>query len=427
MKIIDIKESGASNTLLWAISNGANIKEDMPLTSIINNETFYLVTLSGVNLFQLFRLTQSYRDKLRIISESPASIPTMQELGEAFPGGYQSGDDNVSLSELSEHVIKNFINLTSQMGTDDDIIHSGAIRMFLPMITRKFDVQIPIAFIDLIESMDDAETAKLLTHDYPGTLAGIIDADVHGVKTLLATGFVRGTQTIKYDTRYDNYVKLVKYGPLNSYQKSSKLYRFGLLGFAKRDNVSRGELRCNLFKANPVTISTTLKRMSRLSTPLELDFAIELPIQYMQLLENSFSRETLNVAYESSMSSIIDGGITYDDFKTHEYVPNPETDEEDQEKLEARNNSIEAYRMRITEANQILLNSIPILVKSDSDVDRTSIFAMLPSLYTSKAVITINMDNMQKYIGHSDPVISAMFQEISNIANGVVEDIKKPR
>jgi hypothetical protein len=144
----------------------------------------------------------------------------------------------------------------------------------------------------------------------------------------------------------------------------------------------------------------------------------------MQLLENSFSREALVISYESSMSSIIDGGLIYDDFKTSEYAADTENPEE-QEKLETRNNAIEAYRVRITEANQILLNTIPILVKSENDVDVTSVFAMLPSLYTAKAVVTINTESMQKYIGHNDPVLSAMFQEMYDIANSVSEDIRK--
>ena len=146
MRIIDIKESGASNTLMWALSNGANIKEDVPLTSLINDETFYLVTLSDVNFFELFRLTQMYRDKLRIVSEVTAAIPSPKALKDAFPGEYQKdGDEAIALSEVAEHVINTFINLTAQMSNDDDIIHQGAIRMFLPMIARKFNVQIPVA------------------------------------------------------------------------------------------------------------------------------------------------------------------------------------------------------------------------------------------------------------------------------------------
>lgn len=424
MRIIDIKESGASNTLMWALSNGANVREDMPLTSLINDETFFLVTLSDVNFFELFRLTQMYRDKIRIISEHQAYIPTDDTLEELFPGNHEIEEKCISLADVAKHAITNFINLTSQMSSDDDIITPGAIRLFLPMITRKFDIQIPVSFIDFIESMNEEEGARLFTPDYPGTLKEIVEADVHGVKTLLSMGFIKATQILKYDTRYDQYLKSIKYMPLKSYQQGSKLYKLALLGFFKKDNISRGETRCSLFKANQPLITNALKRLARLNTPVELDFAIQIPIQYMQLIENSFGREVLTIQYESSMSSIIDGGLNYEDFKTYD-VPVDIDTEEGQTAIQSHNNSIEAYRVRITEANQILLNTIPIMVNPENDVDITSVFAMLPSMYTAKAVITINSENIQKYIAHSDPVISAMFQEMQDVANGVNEDIRK--
>lgn len=426
MKILDIKESGASNTLLWAISNGANVNEDMQLVSLINDETFFLVTLGDINFFELFRLTQMYRDKLRIVNEKVAAVPTMETLKELFPGEYQSENETLSLSDVAEQVITNFINLTSQMNTDNDIIHPGAVRLFLPMLTRKFDIQIPLSFIDVFDSMNDEEKSKLFTQDYPGTLKEIIEADVHGVKTVLSMGIVKGTQILKYDPRYDQYVKLIKYAPIKSYPQPSKLYKFGLTGFFKKDNISRGEVRCNFFKSNQVVVSNTLTRLARMSTPLELDFAIQLPIQYMQLLENSFGRDVLTIEYESSMSSIIDGGLSYFDFKTSEYSADSEN-KEDQEKLEAHNNSIEAYTVRITEANQILLNTIPIMTQSPTDVDITSVFAMLPSIYTAKAVITVNTDNIKKFMSHSDPLLAEMFEEMNSIANNVAEDIRKMR
>ena len=423
MKILEIKETGASNTLLWAISNGANIKEDMPLVSLINDETCYLVTLGDINFFELFRLTQMYRDKLRIVNERMAAIPPMALLQEIFPGEYTSEQDSMSLAEVSENVIKNFMNLTSQMNADSDIIHPGAIRLFLPMITRKFDIQIPVSFIDFFQSMDEDEISKLFTPDYPGTLKEIIEADVHGVKTILSTGIVRWTQILKFDKRYDQYVKLIKYATLKSYPNPSKLYKFGLIGFSKKDNISRGEVRCNLFKANQNIISNTMTRLSRMNTPLELDFAIQLPIQYMQLLENSFNQEVLPIQYQSSMTSIIEGGLNYFDFKTPEYE-NPDS-EEGKEKVEMHNNAIEAYTVRITEANQILLNSIPAIINSSEEVSATSVFSLLPSIYTTKAVITVTSDNINKLMSHSDPLLAEMFEEMNAMLNNVAEDIRK--
>lgn len=420
MKITNIKESGANNVLMWAISNSADIKSDRSLVSIINDETFYTVTLEDVNFFELFRLTQLYRDKIRIIEEKLYNVPTISELEKIFPGEYSSETETISLAKVAEYAIANFVNIASQMNTDDDIIRPGAARLFLPMITRKFNIQIPVSFVDIIDSMNDEESSKLFNSNYPNTIKEILESNVHGVKTNLYLGFVKHSRILKYNTRYNQYLKLIKYAPIKSYAQSSKLYRFNLIGFHKMDNVNREEIKCSLFNSDINTVSNTLAKLNKLNNPLKLEFAIQLPIHYMQLLENSYSREMLPILYESSMSSIIDGGIVYENFQTPEYI-----DDEDGKKLENHNNAIDSYRVRIAEANQNLLNAIPIIVKSENDVDITSTFAMLPSIYTTKAVITINMENIEKLLKDPDPVLSGMFKEMHEISKGVIADIKK--
>ena len=424
MQITDIKESGSNNILLWAISNGANIKEDVPLSSLIHDELFYSVTLSDVNFFELFRLTQVYRDKLRIINEKQAELPLNQQMKIIFPGSMESENEEpgLPLMELAAHSILLFLNMTSQMTSDDDIIHPGAIRLFLPMITRKFDIQIPVSFMDFIESMSPEECQRVFTHEYPKTISEIISSDIHGFKNVVGIGFVKTTNILRYDKQYDKYLKAIKYAPLKSYQEQ-KLYKLVLLGFFKRDNIARTELRCSLFKTNTENIQGTLKRMSRLTTPLELDVMIQLPIQYMQLLENSFSREVLPMNYQSSMSSILDNGLIYEDFKTSEYNEESE-DENEQEKYQEYTNKIEAYRTRITEANETLLKAIPMLL-DNQDVDVTSVFSMLPSIYKTNAMITVNMEYMPKFLSHSDSLIVELFQEISDMASSVVDDLRK--
>lgn len=429
MQIVNIKESGANNLLMWALSNGANIKKDFSLSSLINDELCYFVTIEGINFFELFRLTQIYRDKLRIVQEKPADLPSKRELEEYFPGVF-SPDDNpeksIPLHETAEHVILNFINLTSQMNTDNDIIHSGAIRLFFPMITRKFNIQIPVAFIDFINSMTDDEATKVFSSKYPETLQEIIVSETHSLKTRLTLEFVKFTQILKYDETYDQYLKLIKYAPLKTYPPS-KLYKLALLAFSRRDNISRGEIRCSLFKPDPDTHPNVMKRIGSLSTPLELDFVIQLPIQYMQTLENSYGNDILPISYESSMGMIIDGGIVYEDFKTFEHPSEVAEGELKNEQMKAQNhnNAIEAYRVRIAEANQILLNTIPILIKSPHYVDITNVFAMLPSIYMAKAVIRVNIENLKKLTSHSDPLLANMFKEISDISVAVNEDIRK--
>ena len=140
MKITKITESGTNNLLRWAIQNGADIKNDSALHALINDQTFYLVTMENVNFFEVFRLTQMYREKMRIVSEEKAVVPPRSELAELFPGGYtpdqNKPDEKVPLCELAEHVMTNFINLVMQMNTDNDIIGAGALHLFVPMLTQ---------------------------------------------------------------------------------------------------------------------------------------------------------------------------------------------------------------------------------------------------------------------------------------------------
>jgi hypothetical protein len=428
MKLTEIKEAGANNILMMAINNGASIKEDTPLISLINNELFYLVTLEDVNLFELFRLSQSFRDKIRIINEKPADVPSPEELKISFPGesvvSDNGTDTSVNLSDAAKHVIMNFINLTSQMNTDDDIISTGAARLFLPMMSRKFDIQFPMSFIDLIDSMSKEESARLFTKDYPNTIDEILTEQSHGVKTMISLGFVQLTSILKYNERYDKLLKTIKYSPLKS-QQTSKMYKMSLLGFERRDNISRGMQVCSLFNANQSTLESAMKRMSRLKTPLELKFVVQMPIQYMQLLLNSFSSDILPIIYESSMTTILDDGLVYEDFKSSQFE-NDES-EEGMKKLEEHNEAISAYRTRITEANQIMLNILPVLIKSETDVNITHVFSLMPSLYMATAVISYNTEYSKKYLEHTDPLIVEMFQEMDDISRGVIEDINKTK
>lgn len=430
MKISNIKESGANNVLMWAIANGAEIKEDGQIQSIINNETFYLVTLNDVNFFELFRLTQVYRNKVRILTEKQAAVPPRQELVKLFNGSIVINPENdpetkTPMYECVEHVVDSFINLALQMGNDDDIIKPSAVRLFLPMISRKFDVQIPVSFLDLTDSISADEARRLFTANYPDTLQDILDTENHGFKLLLQMGFIKGTSIIRYNQRYDQYLRLTRYTPLRTCNNNN-LYKFGLLNFFKYDEATRGEVRCSMFNPNKEILGAGLKRLSRMNSPLHIEFAVQLPIQYMQMLENSFDVNVLGVNYESSMNTIIDDGIRYDDFITQEL-----TDESEDvlQKFENHNNEINAYRVRIAECIQILLNSIPLLMADPekNDVDETSVFSMLPAVYQTKAVITLNLDYADKYLNHYDPVIVAMFNEMLNMASGITENINNAK
>lgn len=428
MQISKIKESGTNNVLLWAISNGADIKEDPQLQSIVNDELFYLVTLENVNFLELFRLTQMYRNKVRIVSEKQAEVPDRKELNELFPGeimvNHEDDSTKAPISEAVEHVVQMFINLALQMQNDSDIIKTSAVRLFLPMISRKFDVQIPVSFFDLVESLDPEECSKLFSSEYPNTLSTLVDEN-NGFKTKLQLGFVRGTSIIKYHKRYDQYLKISKYSPIRTCS-NNKLYKFGLLGFYKFDPNSRGEVRCSLFNPNSEQLGITLRQLGGIKTPLNIQFAVQLPIQYMQILENSFEAAELDVQYESSMSTIIADGMDYDDFVVQGFDED-DMSEENQQRITEYTNQVDAYKVRIAEANQILMNSLGQILQSDADFDTTAAFAMLPSLYTSKAVITLDATKSNIYTSHSDPVISSMFKEMLDMASDIHSDIQKSK
>ena len=85
MKIINITESGSNNILRWAISNNANILKDEALKHIIDDKIIYKITYDNVNFLELFRLTQLYRDEIRIKSTSILS-PEMIKFSNLFSG-----------------------------------------------------------------------------------------------------------------------------------------------------------------------------------------------------------------------------------------------------------------------------------------------------------------------------------------------------
>lgn len=432
MKITSIKETGANNTLLWAIANGGDPRGDEALTSLINDDLCYLVTISGLNFLEVIRLTQMYREKLRIINEYQADIPSRKELLVQFNGNFNPDPNDPNkhapLWELVEAVCGKFMDLAKQMSTDEDIMSPRAQRLFIPMLCRKFDVQIPVGFYDFVTSMNAEEAADIFNSEYPNTLNKIIEAEVHGVKTTLALAIVRATQNIRYNKRYEQYLDMIKYLPLKKQLDKKTLYKFGMLGFHKYDNITRGEVRCNLTPIPPANddLVTCLKRLSSLSTPLKISFALQLPLQYIQIIENAFPADVLEIHYESSMANIINTGISFDDFI--EPIVDPEsTDPQDVETIEKFNNAVSAYKTRINEANQYLLNILPIFLENPGDVDIVGTFAMLPSIYAERCVVTLNLEHAAEYSRHSDPLVAEMFRSMLGMAESIVSDINKAK
>ena len=146
----------------------------------------------------------------------------------------------------------------------------------------------------------------------------------------------------------------------------------------------------------------------------------------MQLLENSFSREQLEIKYESSMADIIDSTkFLYNDFISYTYDVES-INEENKIKTITHHNAISEYKTRISECHQMLTNMIKILLSSNTDIDISSTFAMLPSLYKTKAVVTINTSYKDEYLKINNADIYNMLEQMLYMANLIFNKTENP-
>lgn len=418
MRLTEIKEAGNNNILKYAIKKGANIRTDNSLISIINAETFYLITLEDVNFLELFRLVQQYRNKIRILQEFKAEIPDPEILSKSFIGS-PANDPNVTSVEIVQKSCESFMNIMAQMLSDEDIIKPGTARLFIPMLCRKFSVQLPISFGDFIRSFDEQfDLTKVFNEKYPNNLYEVcIDPGNDTFKGLITFAMMRSTSIAKSNKHFDTLVKFMKYNSLVK-EETNKLYKTKLVAFSKFNPLNRDEIRCTMFNTTKESLEEGMKRMASISTPLKIDVAIQLPIQYMEILQYSYSQEELPISYEASMSEIISEGLIFNDFITPE-----ENNESGETVIEEFNNSINAYKTRIAEASLLIYNSISALLTDPDKNDITSSFALLPSIFSTRAVITIDTTKMEMFTKQSDPLLGEMFKDIKEIAYSIISDI----
>lgn len=399
MKVTKIVESGTNNLLQWAIRNNANIKNNLPLASLINDELVYLATIEDVNFYELYKLTQMYRTHLKVCGINRSKMPTIGALESAFPNKSEAVRKTLEMSN----------GLIAQMNSDSDIIPSAGTRLFIPMIMMTYTVQIPWSFIDFISTLTDEEAAKVFSTDYAQQLDNIL-VTIPNTGYGILNAIVRNVQNTRYNPKYEKLVKVTKYSTLQEYPE--QLFQIGLVGFSKFNVLTHGETRCNMFEAEHRTFTDNMKAMARLSSPLMVDVAIQLPLFYMQILESSYFPEDVRISYRSSIDNILDNGMTYNNFVG----------------IEDSNNvaRIDNYRVRITEANLENLTMIKDLT-TDKESDPVSTFALLPPLYRTNAVLTIDADKIDELTHNSDLVVSALFEHIREIINQVknnLEDVK---
>lgn len=390
MKVNSIKLSGCDSALRWAIENHAELKDNLPMTSIINDETFFLVRIDDINFYQLFRLTQLYRSRLKVCDIDRTKIPDRTVLTDYFPG-YET-----KVEELLELAL----GLTTQMLADDDIVDLGIPKLFLPMITTSFSVQIPFSFVDAIDVMTETEVSELFTEDYHHRLEVLPSrGGAHSLIRAIMVAVERSTGNIRYNPKYDKLLQLTKYFPLAATKENDQPFKVGLLSLSKFNHLTRSVVQASFFQPKDDEIVRGIESMANLSTPLELSFAVQLPIYNMQILEAMFSQDDLKISYRSSINNIVDNGIDLE----HLWVDdNGET--------------IDNYSVRITEVQLATLKLISELTASDIDFHPSALFALLPPAYRTNAVITFTEDRLITLRRVSDDVLKSMINKIAELS-----------
>ena len=122
------------------------------------------------------------------------------------------------------------------------------------------------------------------------------------------------------------------------------------------------------------------------------------------------------------MSTILGSGLLFNDFVAPEMTPME--DGSDNDVASEHNEAISAYRARLTEANQLVINAIDMMIKDDQ-CDITSAFAMLPGMYMTRAVIKFKENDVPTILKsvNSIAVLDDMFQTMMSMMDGVRSDI----
>lgn len=398
MKVTSVKLSGCDNTLRWAVGNRADLKSNMPVVSIINDESFFLVTVDGLNFYQVYRLTQLYRNRLRISAVHRSQVPSGELLADYFPGNEAKVERHLEL----------LLGLVSQMISDDDIVDQGIPKLFLPMITTTFAVQLPFAFVDAIDVMTPDEVTEIFTDDYLRRLEALPEKGAaHSLIRAIMIAVERSTGNIRYDSTYERLLQVTKYFPLKADTERSAPYRFGLLGFSKFDPIGRTVNEVNMFRADPDRVNAQMTGLKRISSPLELSFVIQLPIYHQQILESMFSETGLKISYRSSIGNVVDNGI-------------------DLEHLEFSSDNkemVDNYRVRLTEAQLASLKLISEFTGSDDDFHPSALFSLLPPIYRANAVITFSEDRLPMFGRVDDSVLRDMFLGITAVAAPLIDQL----
>ena len=415
MIITEIEESNNSNILQWCLRNNANLKEDPLMLDFINDEFMYLITIEDVNFFELYLLTKYYRDQLRIIDRKPTIKASKEFLETKFHGNYA---ENEKCSEIAMKAIEHYINLTLQIqgNTEDNKDVRPLEVFFVPMISRRYTIQIPIYFIDLFRMVSDKEFKKVFTINYPNTLDFLIESNEPiGFKTQFMIYLSKVLIPLNLEKPDEKKLDVVKFKQLAT-SESEVFYDPKMIRFEKIDKISKRIYRYSFFKGTTEQMISTLKKIKKSNGEMFAEFAVNLPLEYLQNLENSYSSEMIEIKYRSAANTLINRGFNYNqilklkDMDKEVTIP------------------VEMYTARLRESYIASLYNITKLADCYKKTNNSllDILSLLPSIHTVRCILRINLGNIRKIVqNESNSFLKSIFIQIQNQINLLYNDIEK--
>lgn len=397
MEIIEVKSSGSEELLLYCLSKGVNLQKNAIFAGLIGDDIQYRFILDDINQFELFYLTQRYRTGLHVLEEHQFVEPEENYLT------FYLGE-----SDQSSKIIRKFINLTNQMLVDKDIIDESLVSLFLPMITRRYKISIPISFQEILITLTDEEYRKVFNSDYVSNLDKL--QSFLSIKTKIASILSQLSDPISYTDKQYKILQNIFYKKLRR-QEDTDIYQMGLLKFGKRNHLTGIQVTCNPSMMKKESLEKKMKELSFIKSPMELEFVIQVPIYHMQLLLNIFDSHIIQIAYPSSIKSIVDNGMNISNIQSINFQ-------------EEKENLLSSYTLRITECNQLLLETISSILQNEKGEYTSSVlFSLLPSLYLTNAVVRINEETLDKLLKVNDKLLSDIFHRMKTISNKIQSDI----
>lgn len=417
MKLVEITESNPSTILKWAIENHAKLKRNLGLADIISDDMKYILTFEDVNFLELYRLSEIYRSKLKIIKSNEIRKPSDQFLEETFQG---SNTDNVKYSEIAKNGIQRYIDVIQQIdanrtkGEFEPLIDI----LLIPMICRTFTIQIPLRFIDFVFACNEDELERTFNQMYPETLDELIGTKGLGFENQLMIQVIKTIGIKPYEPKTIKYLDITKFNKLQKKTEEQNFYDPVLLSFARENKITGKKVKFSFFKTNKEELERTLKKLKKLDEPTELEFAVSIPIEYMQQIQNNYSDDTLEIGYRSSFETTVSNGFNYQRIiKIRDYE-----DEIDE--------PIDLYGARLHEA--ALSNSVAIaeLAKNaysgrDNVINLIDIYSLLPSVYTTQVVFKVLSTNIKKLMTETNPFIKALFTKFNQQYTMLKTDMDK--